>query len=56
MALYQVAKDANILISPGPFFRFEGGPAAADAWMRVNVSRCESDVLSRVLRVLAAAV
>lgn len=55
MALYQAAKDANILISPGSFFRFEGGPAAADAWMRVNVSRCEGGVLSRALRVLAAA-
>lgn len=55
MALYQVAKEANILISPGAFFRFEGGPASADAWMRVNVSRCEGDVLTRVLRTLGGA-
>lgn len=57
MALYQAAKHDNLLISPGAFFRIEAAPASPreDAWMRINVSRCEGDVLSRALRVLSAA-
>jgi DNA-binding transcriptional MocR family regulator len=57
MALYQAAKRENLLISPGAFFRIEAAPETPreDAWMRVNVSRCEGDVLARALRVLSAA-
>jgi hypothetical protein len=47
------AKVENVLISPGFFFRSEteeSGPA--DAWMRVNVSRCEGTVLTQVLHLL----
>jgi len=42
-----------VLISPGWFFR-EGAEdgAAADAWMRVNVSCCEGTTLTRVLETL----
>src|SRR5690348_18021821 len=50
ISLYQAAKVENVLISPGFFFRSEteeSGPA--DAWMRVNVSRCEGTVLTQVL-------
>ena len=53
MALYKAAKVENVLISPGFFFRSEteeSGPA--DAWMRVNVSRCEGTVLTQVLHLL----
>jgi GntR family transcriptional regulator of abcA and norABC len=53
MALYQAAKVENVLISPGFFFRSEteeSGPA--DAWMRVNVSRCEGALLTQVLHLL----
>ncbi len=55
MHLYRRARDANILLSPGCFFRSEPGTDAADSWMRVNVSRCEGDTLGRVLRLLGAA-
>lgn len=55
MRLYRKAREANVLLSPGSFFRSEGGAGAGDAWMRVNVSRCEGDVLSKVLRLLGAA-
>jgi DNA-binding transcriptional MocR family regulator len=53
MALYRAARERNVLISPGWFFR-EGAEdrAAADAWMRVNVSCCEGATLTRVLETL----
>ena len=53
MQLYVAARRRNVLISPGSFFRvnpIEGD--ASDAWMRVNVSRCEGVALERVLSVL----
>jgi DNA-binding transcriptional MocR family regulator len=55
MALYQAAREKNVLLSPGAFFRIEpdgGGSAREDAWMRVNVSRCEGSVLTQVLQLL----
>ena len=56
MALYTAAREKNVLISPGCFFRSEpdGGASTAreDAWMRVNVSRCEGSVLTQVLQLL----
>lgn len=55
MSLYRAAREANILISPGSFFRCEPGPGSADSWMRVNVSRCEGDALAKVLRLLGSA-
>jgi DNA-binding transcriptional MocR family regulator len=55
MALYKSARDANVLLSPGCYFRSDGGDGGArDAWLRVNVSRCEGNVLTRVLELLAA--
>lgn len=57
MALYRAARDKNMLVSPGCFFRSEGDASAAtDAWMRVNVSRCEGTMLTRALQLLRAAV
>lgn len=55
MRLYVAARRRNILISPGAFFRFDdaGDREARDAWMRVNVSRCEGTTLERVLCALA---
>ena len=56
MALYRAARAANVLVSPGWFFRSDAEPgAAADAWMRVNVSCCEGTTLTRALEVLRAA-
>ena len=54
MRLYVGARRRNMLISPGAFFRFEesGDAAVRDAWMRVNVSRCEGNTLERVLTAL----
>jgi DNA-binding transcriptional MocR family regulator len=59
MALYEAAREKNVLISPGCFFRSEpdgagGGPRSPreDAWMRVNVSRCEGSVLTHMLQLL----
>ena len=53
MALYRGARERNVLISPGWFFRSEAEEsAAADAWMRVNVSCCEGTTLTRVLETL----
>ena len=53
MALYREARGENVLISPGCFFRSEpDGGGAEDAWMRVNVSRCEGGVLTQVLQLL----
>jgi DNA-binding transcriptional MocR family regulator len=53
MALYRAAREENVLLSPGYFFRTIEGSASDDAWMRVNVSRCEPTVLAKVLRMLA---
>jgi DNA-binding transcriptional MocR family regulator len=55
MRLYVAARRRNMLISPGSFFRFEasGDATARDAWMRVNVSRCEGTTLERVLSALS---
>lgn len=57
MALYRAARDANVLVSPGCFFRSDddAGGGARDGWMRVNVSRCEGGTLTKVLGVLRAA-
>jgi DNA-binding transcriptional MocR family regulator len=53
MALYKAAKQRNVLLSPGWFFRSESDDGRADdRWMRVNVSRCETTVLTRVLTLL----
>jgi GntR family transcriptional regulator of abcA and norABC len=56
MRLYVAARRRNMLISPGAFFCFEEGDARGaerDAWMRVNVSRCEGATLERALAALA---
>ncbi len=59
MDLYQAARAKNVLISPGGFFPSEPDAdpeprrrRAEDAWMRVNVSRCEGSVLTQVLQLL----
>jgi DNA-binding transcriptional MocR family regulator len=61
MALYRAAREENLLISPGGFFRTEPecAPREAirerdprDAWMRVNVSRCEGTALTQALQIL----
>jgi len=52
MKLYQAAREADVLLSPGHLFRTVEGSAKDDAWMRVNVSRCEPTVLAKVLRIL----
>lgn len=53
MALYRAARERNVLLSPGWFFRSERDDGLArDNWMRVNVSRCEGSVLTRVLQTL----
>jgi DNA-binding transcriptional MocR family regulator len=52
MALYRAAREENVLLSPGYFFRTTEGSASDDAWMRVNVSRCEPTVLGKVLKLL----
>jgi DNA-binding transcriptional MocR family regulator len=53
MALYKAAKERNVLLSPGWFFRSESDEGRTDdRWMRVNVSRCETTVLTRVLTLL----
>jgi len=55
MKLYVAARTRNMLISPGAFFRFEesGDAEVRDAWMRVNVSRCEGSTLEKVLSALS---
>ncbi len=57
MRLYHRAREANVLLSPGSFFFHdnEACSPADESWMRVNVSRCEGDTLSKVLRLLGAA-
>lgn len=55
MRMYHAAREANVLLSPGCFFRCEPGTDDGDSWMRVNVSRCEGDALEKVLRLLGAA-
>ena len=50
-SLYRLAREKNVLISPGSFFHLEAAPGE-DRWMRVNVSRCEGTTLSRSLTVL----
>ena len=52
MPLYRAAREANVLLSPGCYFHCDADPVAGRSWMRVNVSRCEGDTLSRVLRLL----
>jgi DNA-binding transcriptional MocR family regulator len=53
MKLYAAAREKNVLISPGCFFRSEADDAGRDdAWMRINVSRCEGSVLTQVLQLL----
>ncbi len=56
MALYHAGRRENLLVSPGCFFR-SGAPAEGrgDAWMRVNISRCEGSLLTKALRILQAA-
>jgi GntR family transcriptional regulator of abcA and norABC len=56
MALYRAARERNVLVSPGCFFRTDDEPGGAerDAWMRVNVSRCEGNTLTKVLGILRA--
>jgi DNA-binding transcriptional MocR family regulator len=55
MALYKAARERNVLLSPGFFFRSDGDDVRGDdAWMRVNVSRCEGSVLTQVLQLLHA--
>jgi DNA-binding transcriptional MocR family regulator len=57
MALYRAAREKNVLVSPGCYFRSEGeSRACEDAWMRVNVSRCEGNVLTKALRTLRASI
>ena len=48
MKLYVAARNRNVLISPGAFFRVHGeaDEDARDPWMRVNVSRCEGPALA----------
>lgn len=55
MRLYVAARRRNMLISPGAFFRFEesNDGETRDAWMRVNVSRCEGATLATVLGALS---
>jgi DNA-binding transcriptional MocR family regulator len=56
MALYHAGRRENLLVSPGCFFRNEASAEGrGDAWMRVNISRCEGTLLTRALRILAAA-
>lgn len=56
MALYRAGRERNLLISPGCFFRSGAPPGdPGDAWMRVNISRCEGTLLTRALRVLDVA-
>lgn len=52
LALYKAAREQNLLVSPGCFFRSDGEGAADDAWMRVNVSRCQGSVLTKALSLL----
>ncbi len=57
MALYKAAREKNLLLSPGCFFRSEGDEAGRnDAWMRINVSRCEGSVLTKAFQVLGTCV
>jgi DNA-binding transcriptional MocR family regulator len=57
MALYKAAREKNVLLSPGCFFRSEGDDAGRDdGWMRINVSRCEGSVLTQVLQLLQTVV
>ncbi|APR80074.1 Transcriptional regulator, GntR family domain / Aspartate aminotransferase [Minicystis rosea] len=57
MALYKAAREKNVLVSPGFFFRSDSAEIGAeDAWMRVNVSRCEGNVLTRALQTLRASI
>lgn len=57
MALYKAARERNVLLSPGCFFRSEGDDAGRDdGWMRINVSRCEGSVLTQVLQLLQSVV
>ncbi|MEP7120244.1 MAG: hypothetical protein ABJE95_05000 [Byssovorax sp.] len=57
MALYRAARERNVLVSSGNFFRTDDEPddGIRDAWMRVNVSLCEGTTLTRVLGILRAA-
>jgi DNA-binding transcriptional MocR family regulator len=57
MALYKSARERGVLLSPGWFFHSEVPvPAARVQWMRLNVSRCEGDTLSRTLKTLQSLV
>ena len=54
MDLYRRAREKNLLVSPGCYFRpVEDTNAMDDRWMRVNVSRCEGTTLSHALRLLS---
>jgi DNA-binding transcriptional MocR family regulator len=56
MALYHAGRRENVLVSPGCFFRNEAPTGdRGDAWMRVNISRCEGTLLTRALKKLEAA-
>jgi DNA-binding transcriptional MocR family regulator len=53
MDLYRRARERNLLVSPGCYFRpVEDQARLDDRWMRINVSRCEGATLSHALRVL----
>jgi DNA-binding transcriptional MocR family regulator len=52
LALYKAAREQGLLISPGCYFRVDDEGGGDDAWMRVNVSRCDGDVLGKALGAL----
>jgi DNA-binding transcriptional MocR family regulator len=55
MELYAAARAKNVLVSPGRFFRPENDVNGGhDAWMRVNVSRCDGALFTKALDRLRA--
>jgi len=51
MVLYRTARQENMLISPGCYFRpAEDATGAVDGWMRVNITRCEGSTLTQALK------
>jgi DNA-binding transcriptional MocR family regulator len=56
MAVYHAGRAENVLVSPGCFFRSDAQAGdRSDAWMRVNISRCEGNLLTKALRLLQSA-
>jgi DNA-binding transcriptional MocR family regulator len=54
MDLYRRARQKNLLVSPGCYFRpIEDKTSGDDRWMRINVSRCEGSTLSHALKLLS---